>query len=377
MKKKMMVVGIVLSGFIFILGISLLVNLPVPYYQDFSVMYFTEKAFLNGIPVYSYPQQLEFIKAITPSGFTFHPYPYPPWYAIFTFYIGLLPIQAAARFWFFINLLMLFLSAWILTHGWKMVHRVVACALSLLFLPSLGLLVVGQYSAPVLLGVTLFLLGVRQKDPIILAVSLLLFTFKPHIGAVLFLAGVFWLFYVRPSYTQKVLQYIVIGGIALAGIGFVADRAWPVSYIQSLLMYQNVQGVQACTICVSPVVIIYRWFVGHASLASAGVVGLAIFILAGMLLFKYYANNIRSPFFLLGIAVLLTLLLVPYSLNYDYVLLLVPILLLARFTRLAWVAYIVPFGVFFGGRDMNILLPLMGCFLFVLVLHHSIDLTAL
>ena len=79
-----------------ILALSFFAPLPVPYLQDFSVTYYTDKGLLNGIPIYDYPAQVSFVKTLTNPNFTFHPYPYPPWYALATLPLGLPPIQVAA-----------------------------------------------------------------------------------------------------------------------------------------------------------------------------------------------------------------------------------------------------------------------------------------
>ena len=138
MKSFVVYLALFLAGALIILAVSFLAPLPVPYYQDFSVMYFSVKGLLAGIPIYDYPAQLEFVKGITPAGFSFHPYPYPPWYALSTFYLGFLSIQVAARAWFLMNITMLSLSAWLLTPGWKAPWRILACLAAILFYPAFG-----------------------------------------------------------------------------------------------------------------------------------------------------------------------------------------------------------------------------------------------
>src|SRR5512133_25849 len=195
MKRIFTIAAIFLVAAGVLLVVSFFAPLPIPYYQDFSVMYFTNKGLLNGIHIYDYLAQLDFVKTLTSPGFTFHPYPYPPWYALATIYLGWLPIQVAARMWFFMNLAMIGGAAWLLTPGWKPVPRIFAAFASIMFIPAFGLLIVGQYSPPVLLGGALFIWSTRKKSAEWTAVGLLLMTFKPHIGGILFVAGFGWLLY--------------------------------------------------------------------------------------------------------------------------------------------------------------------------------------
>jgi hypothetical protein len=79
-----------------------------------------------------------------------------------TFFLGLLPAKVAATLWFELNLVMLFLSVWLLTDGWSGRLRLIAFPLALFFLPVLGALSVGQYDFPVLLGTTLLIYSLRK-----------------------------------------------------------------------------------------------------------------------------------------------------------------------------------------------------------------------
>jgi hypothetical protein len=354
------------------LAIAFFAPLPVPYFQDFSVMYFTDKALLNGIPIYAYPAQLAFVKTLTPPGFTFHPYPYPPWYALSTLYIGWLPIQVAARAWFLMNLAMFSLVVWLLTPAWKGPRRILGVLAAVLFVPAFGLLVVGQYSAPVLLGAALFIYAARKNKPIWLAAALLLMTFKPHIGGLLFLAGFTWLIFERSNFAKRALALTVIGGVLLVGLGFLADPAWPLTYLQSLGLYRDIPGVQTCGLCASLSVVLVSVTTGQGNTAAAAWVSLGIALLAGGLLFWRFRVCLKDPAILMSVFAVLTLLIDPYLLNYDYILLLLPLFWLVRHRIwLAWVVYFVPWVALALGRNGNILLALAGLVTFILILQHS------
>jgi len=397
--KRILAIAVILAVAGTILAVSFYAPLPIPYYQDFSVMYFTNKGLLNGINIYNYPAQLDFVKKLTNPEFTFHPYPYPPWYALATIYLGWLPIQVAARMWFFMNLAMIGGGAWLLTPGWKPIQRILAVFAAIMFIPAFGLLIVGQYSAPVLLGGALFIWSTRKKSSVWAAVGLLLMTFKPHIGGILFAAGFLWMLCrceegvarrsnlplnggvprspengaLATTWARRAVWLTIIGGVVLAGIGFLADPAWPLTYLQSLARYRDVPGVQTCELCASLSVALVRVASGQSNIGMAAWMSLILAIGAGILLFWQYRPTLKDPAALTALSATLTLLLDPYLLNYDYILLLIPILWLVRKSRLAALAYFVPWAALALGRDGNFLLALAGLMTFFLVLRRPID----
>ncbi len=142
------------------LAVALYIPNSLPVNSDFSAIYNTDLALVNGVPIYDIPA-VEAIAArasgILPEKFFLARFPYPPWYALSTFYLGLLPAKAAATLWFELNLIMLLLSIWFLTDGWSGQLRLIAFPLGIFFLPTLGALSVGQYDFPVLLGISLLI----------------------------------------------------------------------------------------------------------------------------------------------------------------------------------------------------------------------------
>jgi hypothetical protein len=398
MKRIFTILALIVVAAGAILAVSFFAPLPIPYYQDFSVMYFTNKGLLNGIHIYDYPAQLAFVKTLTPSGFTFHPYPYPPWYALATVYLGLLPMQAAARMWFLLNLAMIGGAAWLLTPNWKAIPRILGAFAAIMFIPAFGLLIVGQYSVPVLLGAALFLWSTRKKSPAWTAVALLLMTFKPHIGGILFLAGFGWLIYVchceraafqrawqspieqeiaSPSgehrrlamtlFARRALWLTIFGGVLLAGIGFLADPAWPLTYLQSLGRYRDIPGVQTCGLCASLSVVLVRVASGQSNTEIAAWVSLVLAAGVGILLFWRYRPYLKDSAALMVLSAILTLLLDPYLLNYDYILLLIPLFWLVRKERLTALVYFIPWAALALGRDGNLLLPAAAILLLIIL----------
>jgi len=360
-----------------LLAIAFLAPLPIPYYQDFSVMYFSDKALLNGIALYDYPAQLEWVRALTRPDFEFHPYPYPPWYALATLPLALLPIAVAARMWFLLNLAMIAAATWLLTPRWRTSLRLFGILAAVMFIPAFGLLMVGQYSAPVLLGVALFLWAARRKSPLGLAAALGLMTFKPHIGLFLALAGFGWLvFQRREAFARRAILFTVLLAVMLAAVGLLADARWPLTYLGSLLRYRDIPGVQSCGLCASLPVGLVRLVTGQPQTAQAALVSIFLGVgLLGLFSWRFRAQLADAPL-LVSLAVAFTLLVDPYLLNYDYILLLVPLAILVRQVhslpgRAALLAaYLLPWVALALGREGNPLLA-VSALLFVVVLWQN------
>src|SRR5215208_6157076 len=167
MKRNLLFFLIVIATAIIMVVVALYVPNALPTHTDFSAIYNTDLALVNRIPIYDIPRVEAFAaerSGISAEKFFLAQFPYPPWYALSTFYLGLLPAKAAATLWFEINLAMLFLSIWLLTDGWSGRARLIAFPLTLFFLPVLGALSVGQYDFPVLLGTAFLIYSLRKEN---------------------------------------------------------------------------------------------------------------------------------------------------------------------------------------------------------------------
>jgi hypothetical protein len=347
--------------------IALYIPASLPAHSDFSAIYNTNLALVHRIPIYD----LEKVEAlavqfagIPPEKFFLARFPYPPWYALSTFYLGLMPAGAAATLWFELNLVMLFLSVWLLTDGWPGRLRLIAFPLSLFFLPVLGALSVGQYDFPVLLGASLLIYSLRRENIPLTVLGMILLTFKPHIGALILLSVLGWLAYRRADFGRRVLRPLVGAGVLLFAIGFLADPAWIISYPNMLLSYQGEGNVSTCSECASLPVWLSRWFL-DGSLTSAiwialGLLFVFLLVLASLRLF------LNWPELLVNATLLVTLLVSPYLYNYDFLLLLIPFAFLIRQGHLiekmiVAVCYLVPtVALLIYGREGNIVLMLVS-----------------
>ena len=338
----------------------------LPAGSDFSALYNTDLALVHRIPIYDIPRVEAFARehaGIPPEKFFLARFPYPPWYALSTFYLGLLPARVAVTLWFQLNLAMLFLSVWFLTDGWSGRLRLIAFPLALFFLPVLGALSVGQYDFPVLLGTAMLMYALRKENVTLTMLGAVLLTFKPHVGVLILLSALGWLLGSRSDFGRRAIRSILLAGVFLFIVGFVADPAWPLSYPKMLLNYQNEGNVTACSECASLPVWSSRWFF-DGSLTNAMWIALGLLILFGILFYSI-RSSFRSHELLLSAAMLVTLLASPYLYNYDYLLLLVPFVVL--FNRgdliqkiIVVICYLIPtFLLILYGRAGNISLLLV------------------
>ena len=370
-------------------AIALYVPNTLPAHSDFSAIYNTDLALVHGVPIYDLRAVESLaVKAsgIPPEKFFLARFPYPPWYALSTFYLGLLPAKAAATLWFELNLVMLFLSIWFLTDGWSPRLRLIAFPLALFFLPVLGTLSVGQYDFPVLLGTSVLIYSLRKENAALTTLGAALLTFKPHIGALILLSALIHLILRGDNFGRRALRSILIAGVLLFLVGFIADPAWPVSYPNMLLNYQNEGNVTACSECASLPVWLSRWFF-DGSLTKAAMIAV-VFLIALVLLFaSVRIALLNSPALLLTSALVVTLLVSPYLYNYDFILLLVPFAVLINSSRnfinhiVVIVCYLVPtFAIAFWGRHGNISLIivtiLIALLLYFRAKESSIDVPA-
>ncbi|MDQ2692747.1 MAG: DUF2029 domain-containing protein [Chloroflexota bacterium] len=361
MKRTVLILILLLFVAAIMLSFALYLPTSLPVHSDFSAIYNTTLALVNRVPIYDLPRVEALAQqhsGIPAENFFLARFPYPPWYALSTFYLGLLPAPAAATLWFELNLVMLFLSVWLLTEGWPGRLRLIAFPLALFFLPVLGALSVGQYDFPVLLGTSLLVYSLRKESVTLTVLGAVLLTFKPHVGALILLSALGWLTVYRRSFGRRVIRALTIVTIILFTSGFIADPEWIISYPRMLLNYQSESNVSACSECVSLPVIVSRWLY-DGSLMNAIWIAIALLVIL-VILFTLLRSSLQSHEFLLSSAVLATLVVSPYLYNYDFLLLLVPFAMLLTHGNLVQklavlICYLIPtFALIMLGRAGNI-----------------------
>jgi hypothetical protein len=362
MKRNLFIFLLLLTIAIVMFAVAIYVPTSLPVNTDFSALYNTDLALVNRVPIYNLPRVEDLARqhsGIPSENFFLARFPYPPWYALSTFYLGLLPATVAATLWFELNLVMLFLSVWLLTDGWSGRLRLIAFPLALFFFPVLGALSVGQYDFPVLLGTSLLIYSIRKENVALTTLGAVLLTFKPHVGALILLSVLGWLIANTNDFGRRVVRSIAIAGVFLLIVGFLADPMWIISYPKMLLSYQSEGNVTACSECASLPVWLSRWFF-DGSLAIAAIIAFILLVVLVAMFLAIRHGLWKSSALLLTSALLITLFVSPYLYNYDFLLLLVPFAVLVNKSSLiekiiVIICYLVPtFALLFFGRAGNI-----------------------
>jgi len=321
-----------LSSFLLIiilLAIAIYVPIPLDPYLDFQVLHRADSGILHGIPLYDQAGQAQRVAnelGVSADKVLVLPFPYPPWYAVFTLPLALLSIDVAVRMWFLLNIAMLLASVWLLTDGWEPRKRLYSFIAAFLFLPILGALIVGQYVFPTILGMALIVYALKRQRVGLIALGMALVTFKPHIGIFILLAVVIHLLLHRDEFGRRAFWATAFTGAFLFLVGFIADRAWPVTYFQSLFNFKN---VSECEICVSLPLTVGRVF-GLGFDQSTPVAGILLVGLVALFIgSKYRLGDEASVAFFICVPLLVN----PYLLNYDFSFALVPLFYLAGSAR--------------------------------------------
>lgn len=372
---------------IILLVVALYVPNSLPAHSDFSAIYNTDLALVHRVPIYDLPRVEALAQqssGVPPEKFFLARFPYPPWYALSTFYLGLMPAKAAATLWFELNLVMLLLSIWLLTDGWPGHWRLISFPLALLFLPVLGGLSVGQYDFPVLLGTSLLICSLRKEHVTLTVLGILLLTFKPHVGALILVSVLVYLIAYKSDLGRRIVRPLIIAAVILLVTGFIADPAWTIRYPRMLLNYQSEGNVSTCSECASLPVWLSRWFF-DGSLTTATWIALASLVLLVVSLYVI-RRFLSSHELLLSAALLVTLLASPYLYNYDFLLLLVPFaVLISRSTLvekiILFFCYLAPtVALLLYGRNGNISLILVSVAILLILYRRAknliIDFTA-
>lgn len=339
--------------------------LPVVVNSDFRVLYYTDKALVQGVDIYNHEEKVELVARqedlLVEQVSAFPSFAYPPWLSLGTFFLGYFSIQSAATLWFEINLTMLMLSIWFLTDGWLVRKRLISFLCVFIFIPVLGTLVVGQYDFPVLLGAALLNYAIKKEEALPSALGIFLLTFKPHLGGLLILACLAHFLFRRDNFGRQSLMWIALVAVAAFVAGFLADSAWLSNYIKSLLDYRDLGHITTCSECANLSVWIAKWSTGELSLSVASKIAAILLLGLSWVLTRVRPPLWKFPALLINSIFFITLIASPYLYNYNYLLLLVPMFWLAGkdLKPVEWAilftASVLPaFGLGLFGRDGNI-----------------------
>ena len=375
-------VKIALGVILFILVAILLGRvLPVPaFYSDFMSLYHAVAGWQQGHSFYDFGTQqsmmFETTRIAKPDfDIELYPYfPYPPWYLIGTFFLGWLSFEWAYRTWLIINVGILALSALLVTANEKREIKTGAIIAFILYFPAVGLYVIGNYTLPVLVGAALLLYAARKEDAPLSALGIALMTFKPHIGILLGLFGYGWMWMQNAPFARRARWVTPLAGIILAALGWLLEPNWISGLYNAMYTWQTSSYIQTCTYCSSPANLIMRFLGTEAGMLSSSLPSILLFALAAILVWlrrKFAFSDLEKT---IAVAAALTAVVLPYMVNYDYVILLIPLTIaFVRYkNRLQRIfiafLYLLPWVGIVIGRAGSVYITLTGVALFFFLL---------
>ena len=370
-KRTLLIFVLIVATIGIMIAIAWFVPMPLNPYLDFQVLYRADRGILQGIALYDRAGQEHMVArelGVAVDRVFVLPFPYPPWFALATLPLALLPIEVAVRLWFLLNIVMFLTSVWLITDGWNPRSRLISFVLAPLFYPILGALVVGQYVFPTILGMAMLIRALQTKSLSLIALGLTLVTFKPHIGMFVVLAVLARLVIQESEFSWRAIKVVVATGLFLFGIGFLADGNWFLNYWRSLIAFND---VSECKLCVSLPVTIAQFadsgFDQSIYISAALLLGLT-FVLAR---FFPKLNNSSWIASVIGMALLVN----PYLQNYDFAFVIIPLFVLAGTARSAFewltvvIAFLMPWAGFgFLGRDGSVTLLVSTILILIVIL---------
>ena len=269
---------------------------------------------------YDYAQLAHVLEEISGFKGNIIPYFYPPWYCLFFIPMTFLPFQAARLLWIVLNLGLFYVSLeWL----WEVIDWPVErwfrwaafTFASILF--GYACLVSENAGFVLLFGLALTLRGIRRNQPILTGLGLILALTKPQATLLMVLCLAVWLIRRKPA----ALGWGAAWAAGLLGAATVAiPRWWQFDYTGFGQGLADALNRPEVIVGQRVVATIYDWLT-----YTFGIGGIARFVIAVIfwllgislvfLVWKRYAN----PAYLAAATLILTLLLTPYALQYDYV----------------------------------------------------------
>ena len=326
----------------------------IPGMYDFFSLYQACKQFVSGENFYGF------------GGGSLPPFVYPPWMVHIFSPLGLIAPTPAATIWFLLNIFTLVLSALTILRTEVWIKRIIGIIAAIIFLPSQGLLIVGQFSLFALLGAAL--LSTNQTSAskntfsenfIARSLGIIFLSLKPHLGGlVIGTYAVLALGTPNPKNVLKNLFWATLPLCFLMLVSTILSPTWPGDYVSALRSFASNKVYQECDTCSS-----IPLSLGSDFHVSPFLIALFLEVLLLLIIRRLNILAKIPPSLLLSVAALLTLATAPYIRNYDYVILLFPMLLGFRLATQWWqfallaLALTAPFAiVIFNFSELNPLL---------------------
>ena len=302
-----------------------------PAASDFSQLHADLSALLHGEHLYdeaSHQKYLQLheingepVKLLAPG--------YPPWYYITALPLAFLPRIPAAQVWGLLTALTIAASVFLLIPKAPALLRSFISVLAILYGPALLQIHIGQQTTVVLLGLALALEGLRTSRAVLTGVGMSLLTFKPSIG-ILLLAPTLW--YLMAAGKQlarrSILTTVCILG-ALSAIAWALDPSALRDYPDALQRL-NVEPVnRRCDTCSSIPIMLESFGILPRGAWNGRFISGSVLFLALLVLPLYQARHAAVSWYL-ALSTCAAMLAAPYLRNYDFVILLFPLIVVPQ-----------------------------------------------
>ncbi len=186
--RKFFAVLLIVAACMILFAAALMAAYALPV-QDFAQYWAAAHLFLHD--PYSMPSTQEFEKG---AGISSTPLvtKTPPWAIVLLLPLGLLGYHSAFAFWTVMSVFVVAGCAKAVWNRWGSEPSLAPALLSLIFGPTVVLLMLGQFTVLVLLGAVLFCTLARKKRDWLAGASLLLVFGKPHIALLFLLSVLLW-----------------------------------------------------------------------------------------------------------------------------------------------------------------------------------------
>jgi len=259
------------------------------------------------------------------------PFPGPPWYIALLLPLGMLSPEKAAFAWALINVGLLCFTVALTSPSQSIKTLGLVITIALLAAPVQGHLIVGQFSLITGFGIALTTWASIRHRHALVAVGLALTTLRPHIGLPFVLAFLLWTaLRVRSSFIKQAPLFLSLFLLLIAA-SLLIDSKSLTSYPTYLTILNSLPVNKLCDTCSS----IPIFATSQEPLLGYGIWTLrfALSLLFNCILIAPLMLVPMSAPLFISSTVFAILLAAPYLRNYDYVLLIPPILITTHSAR--------------------------------------------
>ena len=326
--RKSLLVACILS-----LAAILIVCQPItlPTDLDFSQLYISLQRAYEGKALYHLDEDLIEYNSRQNDMRGAFPFPGPPWYIALLLPLGMLSPEKAAFAWALINVVLLSFTVALTSPSYSIRTLGSVITIALLAAPVQGHLIVGQFSLITGFGIALTTWAFIRNRHALVAVGLALTTLRPHIGLPFVLAFLFWTaLRARSSFIKQAPLFLSLFVLLIAA-SLLIDSKSITSYPTYLTILNSLPVNKLCDTCSS--IPIFATSQEHFSEYGIWPLRFALSLSFNCILIAPLMLVPMSVPLFISSTVFAILLAAPYLRNYDYVLLIPPILITIHSAR--------------------------------------------